>query len=260
MLQMSPSLRGIRGGMQHLTDAMLERAKLKGVKVYTGHILEAIASAPDNKVTLVFQNGETAVANRVILALPASPLKTLKGLPESIRSLLHSVLEVPLLKSFIVVQKPWWKENIPNVGVTAMPARELHYYRNDDLGCIMLYADRPYINFWSKYVVGHDCHNQVELEGNQDLQRMLAQQMHLDHRDIIAYGIRDWGRVPYGAACHLWRPGIQSWKIIEQLTAFALNSGERPNVHVCGEAFSDYQGFMEGALRTAYQVMTRIQG
>lgn len=259
MLQMSPALRGIKGGMQRLTDAMLDRAKLKGLKVYVGHVLQAIAPAPGNRVTLVFQNGESAVANRVILALPSWSLKTLKGLPARIRNLLDSVIEVPLLKSFIVVQKPWWKENIPNVGVTAVPARELHYYRHDDLGCIMLYADRPYINFWSKYI-SHDYHNQAELKGNQALQRMLAQQMHLNPRDIIAYGMRDWGRAPYGAACHLWRPGVQSWKIIEELTAFALNPGDRSNVHICGEAFSDYQGFMEGAVRTAYQVMTRIQG
>ena len=259
MLQMSKHLQGIKHGMQRLTDAMLARAVAKGVTVRLNHVLQALEPAGREAVTLIFSNGQTVTARHAVLALPSHALKAIKTLPERIKKLLGSVLEIPLLKCFFVVKKPWWQENIPNEGVTRFPARELHYYKQDGNGNIMVYADRPYINFWSKYVTG-DYQAQAEVDNNPELPLQFARQLGFDPREIIAYGIRDWGLEPYGAACHLWKPGIQFWKVMEALTAFPLIEGATSNVHICGEAFSDYQGFMEGALRTAHQVMIQIQG
>jgi monoamine oxidase len=72
-------------------------------------------------------------------------------------------------------------------------------------------------------------------------------------------GIRHWGTEPYGAACHLWKPGIKSWTVQERVAAFSLERNGPANVHICGEAFSDYQGFIEGALRTAHEVMGKME-
>jgi monoamine oxidase len=259
MLQMSKYLRGIKHGMERLTDTMLSRLVAKGVTVHQNHILQALEPAGREAVTLVFANGQTVTARQAVLAIPCHALKAIKNLPEHIKKLLGSVLEIPLLKCFFVVKNPWWQENIPNEGVTRFPARELHYYKQDGKGNLMVYADRPSINFWSKYVTG-DYQAQAEVGGNAQLPLQFARHLGLDPREIIAYGIRDWGREPYGAACHLWKPGVQSWKVMEALTAFPLIEGAAPNVHICGEAFSDYQGFMEGAVRTAHRVMNQIQG
>jgi hypothetical protein len=73
--------------------------------------------------------------------------------------------------------------------------------------------------------------------------------------NLLAYGIRDWSKDPYGAACHAWRPGRKSWEVIERLKAFSIGKRGLPNVHICGEAYSDYQGFIEGALRSAAIVL-----
>lgn len=68
---------------------------------------------------------------------------------------------------------------------------------------------------------------------------------------VTSYGIRDWAREPFGAGCHVWQPGVESWKVRERLAAFGANEATGPaNIHICGEAFSDYQGFIEGALRS----------
>jgi hypothetical protein len=78
---------------------------------------------------------------------------------------------------------------------------------------------------------------------------------------LLACGMRDWGKEPFGAAAHGWLPGVMSWKHIEFLEAFSLDpdsSGKR-NIHVCGEAFSDYQGFIEGSLRSARRVLRSIE-
>ncbi|MEM7372586.1 MAG: FAD-dependent oxidoreductase [Bacteroidota bacterium] len=76
--------------------------------------------------------------------------------------------------------------------------------------------------------------------------------------DIIEYGLRDWGLEPYGAGCHAWRPNCKSWEVRERIQAFALLGNDKvnkKNIHICGEAYSDYQGFIEGALRTANKVI-----
>ena len=86
-----------------------------------------------------------------------------------------------------------------------------------------------------------------------------AQQVKIDPRTILAYGIRDWTRDPYGGAGHPWRPGVEPWQVAERLAAFSLTGRAPANVHICGEAFSDFQGFMEGALRSAGHVLARIK-
>ncbi len=258
MLQMSKGLKGIKHGMQRITDSMLEKIKEKGVEVYKNHTLAAIMPSGKDEVALLFDNHRTVSAKHVILAIPQRSLKSIKNIPENIKKLLGSVMEIPLLKCFFVVKDPWWEQDITNEGLIPFPARELHYSKKFGKGNIMVYADRPYINFWSGYVNAEN-HEEAEMCGDKELPLMFARRMNIDPGNIIMYGIRDWSRDPYGAACHLWRPGVQSWKVSEKLEAFSLSEGGPKNVHICGEAFSNYQGFMEGSVRSAHNVMTKIQ-
>jgi hypothetical protein len=61
-----------------------------------------------------------------------------------------------------------------------------------------------------------------------------------------------------------WRPHSPRSKSDNEtsLIAFALagrdTSEHRKNVHVCGEAYSGFQGFIEGALATAEEVVAAI--
>jgi hypothetical protein len=73
------------------------------------------------------------------------------------------------------------------------------------------------------------------------------------------YAIRDWSYEPFGAAAHAWAPGARSWEARGRLAAFGFAT--QPDVeclHICGEAFSEYQGFIEGALRTAHDAVDAI--
>ncbi|MBI2852481.1 MAG: FAD-dependent oxidoreductase [Chloroflexi bacterium] len=255
MLQMSKYLKGIKGGMQSITDKMLEKVKSRGVQVFTHNTLSSLGPARGKKVALTFDAGQYT-ARHAILAIPSRPLKAIGGLPDDIRALLDSVIEIPLLKCFFVVKEPWWDENIPNKGVQTFPARELHYYKQGGKGMIMAYADRPYINFWSKYVKGRP-HHRAEINGNEELPQVFSAQTKIDPGTVTDFGIRDWTREPYGAGVHLWRPGFEPWKVGERLSAFSLPGASTKNVHICGEAFSDYQGFMEGAVRSAQSALAK---
>jgi hypothetical protein len=170
--------------------------------------------------------------------------------------LLHSVIPVPLVKCFFVVKDPWWHENTPNRGIRGFPTRELHYYRQEDRGNIMVYADRPCMSFWGRYVKA-EYHDRAEIDGDPELPLAFAKRMRIPPETILAYGIRDWGREPYRAAAHLWKPGISPWDVGAKLEAFSLTGHSPSNVHICGEAFSDYQGFMEGAIRSAHRALTK---
>lgn len=75
---------------------------------------------------------------------------------------------------------------------------------------------------------------------------------------VITWGIRDWSLPPYGAANHSWRPGVKSWEVMAALKQFRLEAGCPENVHICGEAYSDYSGFIEGALRSAEAALATI--
>ncbi|HEV7504593.1 MAG TPA: FAD-dependent oxidoreductase [Thermoanaerobaculia bacterium] len=90
----------------------------------------------------------------------------------------------------------------------------------------------------------------------------------LKEDDIESCGIRDWGRAPYLGACHAWRPESESWETLSRLAAFHLDANGweyKENkrtlscrdgiIHVCGEAYSDYHGFIEGSLRSAAHVL-----
>jgi monoamine oxidase len=76
---------------------------------------------------------------------------------------------------------------------------------------------------------------------------------------LCSYAIRDWSCPPFGAGCHAWRPEVKSWLVRSRLKAFGLaESTNTKNIHVCGEAYSDYQGFIEDALRSAADACSTI--
>jgi hypothetical protein len=258
MLQMSPNLRTFRHGMQALTDTMLERLRQRGAAIRRAHVLTGLEPYDRGRVLLHFSEGRNCIAKHVVLALPEHCLVRIGGLPLWIRSMFGSVLDIPLLKCFFVVEDPWWDEDIPHLDMPNLPAREVHYQKQDGKGLVMVYADRPYLSFWSQYLrKGYEA--RAEINGDPGLPLAFSRLMGIDPKRIVSYGIRHWGTEPYGAACHLWKPGIKSWKVQEKMAAFSLGRNGPANVHICGEAFSDYQGFIEGALRTAHDVMGKME-
>lgn len=164
----------------------------------------------------------------------------------------------------------------------------------DGYGMVLIYTDRPATEYWNLYV-SKKLHDRAEIKGNDKLKEQFARFMAkdvqdaLDHQEnpsfglqltdkaqnkfkeltfdecaqriedsVVTYGIRDWARPPYGAANHSWRPGVKSWEVQEHLRAFALGQNAPKNVHICGEAYSNYSGFIEGALNSAELVLSAI--
>ena len=99
--------------------------------------------------------------------MPKRPLERLT-LPAAVASQLGKVQDIALLKVFFVIDQPWWEDNRPpNRFAGDLPTRELHYSKSEDRtrGVIMLYTDRPALQFWTDYLTDdqqglpHDCGN-----------------------------------------------------------------------------------------------------
>jgi len=239
---------------------------------------------------------EKVLAREVILALPKRPLERLqlpdllKILPNdstAIEAALRSVKCLQLLKCFFILEDPWWEdERYLNKYAGDVPIREIAYYKSKEKtkGIIMIYTDHPAITFWSDYlrefekaaddnqgiykVWWRNEFKESTSEGKQQKRlwdRFVQFARDYEHHDfsanrLLACGIRDWGKDPFGGAAHGWLPGERSWEHIHYLAAFPTSSGShwKNRLHVCGEAFSDHQGFIEGSLRSVEETLFRM--
>jgi monoamine oxidase len=66
---------------------------------------------------------------------------------------------------------------------------------------------------------------------------------------------RDWGDNPFGGGCNSWNIGVKSWHVKHQLVQPLL--GRQP-LCICGEAYSDAQGWVESVLQTADLVLQKL--
>lgn len=168
----------------------------------------------------------------------------------------------------------------------------------DGYGMILLYTDKPATEFWNYYIENRNKHEFAEINNNDEIKQQFANFMSKDvyrslqgneamsttglqltkeallkyanmslteikddiEKSIVSYGIRDWSCAPYGAGNHCWRPGVKSWEIQEQFKAFALDNSEAKNIHIIGEAYSDYTGFIEGAINSSDWALEEITG
>jgi hypothetical protein len=212
-------------------------------------------------------------------------------------------MAVPLLKCFVLVDKPFWEDDRPaNRYAHTIPTREVHYWKTRDkkTGLVMMYTDRPGTEFWSNYLqdlptacvapgngeqtlsvairrqdsasifAWREMQDQGEWKrqkfDNERLLRTFFLYVRENHAEsvpdaqILAAAIRDWGLKPAYGATHAWRSG-SDWKaILGYLQAFSTMPDEAHGVlrfHVCSEAYSDYHGFIEGALRSARDMLAR---
>jgi hypothetical protein len=230
--------------------------------------------------------------SRVILALPKAPAYELVVASDHLKrthnkrggtlpEMLDASFGFPMVKAFFVVRDRWWEEaKRANWFATRFPTREVHYWKSRDpnsrRGMVMLYTDRPATSFWANYVPAGRQDDVEELANTKTdgdrkmirarLKQRLVQYINENHApdikeaDIIWCAIMDWGRRPYGAGNHAWRPERRFWETMADLGDITFDKDERfdSHVHICGEAFTDYTGFIEGSLRSATYALAQI--
>lgn len=285
-LRSTNSLRGISGGMSRIVTELKKKLDSYGIQVSYGHTLVGLKETEHrggHAVRLYFKDQDPVDAAHVVLALPRRPLHKLQLDPQNpIKNELDSVIGIPLLKLFFIVDQPWWEDDRPaNRFANDLPTREIHYWKNKDRskGMVMVYTDNPALQFWTDYLTGtggteseaiqekatcwflksDQAHTEDDTDNPRLWRRFVQYARDYEHNDftvdrLLACGMRDWSKDPYGAAVHVWRPRQESWTVMQKLAAFTMGRAPK-TVHICGDAYSDYQGFIEGALRSAARVL-----
>nr|WP_277351839.1 hypothetical protein [Antrihabitans stalactiti] len=272
-------------------------AQFANLSIHLSRTVKAIdVGARDLSLTLSTEGEGPEVRRfeRAVLAVPKVALERIVSASPNLRddssgrrneelsALLNSAFGFPMVKVFFVVRERWWEEaKRANWFATRFPTREVHYWKGradkSTRGLVMLYTDRPASSFWANYVPPGEQTDVEELcprGGNDDdyrrvLRARLKQRLvhyindnnvpDITAGDIVWCGIMDWGREPYGAANHAWRPERKYWETMADLADINVRgTPDGPRIHVCGEAYSDYHGFIEGSLRSATYTLAQI--
>lgn len=81
-----------------------------------------------------------------------------------------------------------------------------------------------------------------------EIARQLRQIHNLDYTPVVRNAsFRDWGEDPFGGGWNSWNIGVKSAEVRDKIV-HPLDDCE---LYICGEAYSDAQGWVEGALQTA---------
>lgn len=237
---------------------------------------------------LEFRNGQVVYARRLVLALPRRALELLERQGEfmrgaAVRELLCSVTGHPLFKLFLCYRYPWWAGTGVELGrtVTDMPLRQVYYFHSEEIGptgynpelrdslVMASYDDGSYVDFWSG--ICPEAHRQVR--GKPDAsrwQRFASPQGMIDRAqrqlkgvhqleylpEPYAAGFIDWGQDPYGGGWHSWNIHVKGWEVRERIRQ---PLADWP-VHICGEAYSSHQAWVEGALLSAESMLQGALG
>ena len=285
------TIRGEGGVSQIVTRLEQQLRSQRNVDIATGAEVIDVgpASAPERvELKVDYRDRDDVLPlefDHVILALPKLPLSKLtRRFPSDIVKYIDAVNGFPLLKLFAVLTPPWWAGGAKPTaqhGAHLVPTREVHYDESQGAarptGMVLLYTDRPANAYWTPYI--QVPHQAAQVNTPVTLKRDLAAQLvalkeqsetgsqesyraQIDQMEasIASFAIRDWSKPPFGAASHAWMPGFNVPEAMDRLKAFSLvGQPGRDNIHICGEAYSDYQGFIEGSLRSAAKAIASIR-
>lgn len=279
-------------GYDRLPQRLADEVQAMGGGVQLGACLKSF-DVQDGIVTLVFRPDQDHAdewqvrVRKLVLAMPRRSLELLdatgpvldKG-NRRVRELIESVEPIPLFKIFVCYRYPWWKSVNVQTGrsLTDMPIRQCYYWAvepkdaNTDGNSALLasYDDDLSVSFWAglrQRGAAQDIWPPANGDGAQTWEGHKAPPAMVAevHRQLVQmHGVayapqpyaacyRDWAEDPYGGGVNFWRIHAESWKVIP---AIIKPEPELP-VYVCGEAYSNEQGWVEGALQTAELMLTR---
>lgn len=247
------------------------------------------------KYQLIFLNLKTntewkVYANKLVLAMPRKSLELLdqnnfffnSNEKFTLNNNIRSVIMEPAFKILMGFQYPWWKELGIDHGhsITDLPMRQCYYFGTDiETSNSMLlgsYGDMETETFWKalsddkllfevKAIKSASLKELHQLDHVQATQLMVGELMkqlrELHGQEVtipepyVTY-FKDWTEEPFGAGYHAWKAGFSVKKVMQYMRK-PLNDED---IHICGEAYSDQQGWVEGALCEAEKMLQEYFG
>lgn len=264
-------------GYQQLPEALARDLRQVGVEITLGQTLTRIERRSAGGLSLTLDQAgiqQHRQADRLILALPRFPIARLvQASPDlqggSLEALLSAIDSVPACKIFLTFERPWWREvpdgpgQIKNdtygVSHTDLPMRQCYYLGmdpDDGRGLMMAsYGDGTAVEFWRALGPdsgrGQALKTELGQRARREIRRQLSDMHGVDVPEPLEGVFINWSQPPFGGAWHNWLPGWRSWQCARKI----LHPDPDWPIHVCGEAWSEAQGWTEGALRSAEQLL-----
>lgn len=235
----------------------------------------------------------TLETNKLVLAMPRRSLELLdqnnfffdQDTQKVLQKNMASVIKEPSLKILMGFEKPWWREDFgtdAGHSITDLPIRQCYYFGTDPCNGHSLflgsYNDMSTVTFWqtlanSKREGGikrelfkvkltqNFTQNDIDskLENNQATKVMVDEVMNQvkelhDRNDIpmpYVTWYKDWSKDPYGGGYHAWKANYN----IADTMKYMRNPYDSEAIYICGEAYSDQQGWVEGAFCVAERML-----
>jgi monoamine oxidase len=183
-------------------------------------------------------------------------------------------------------RKPWWREPLTGIrqgqSTTDIPIRQTYYFgtENEQPGgepentnslLMATYDDGRNIKYWIGFLREAESapryagagggdeqwrHNEPPQSMVDEVHRLLAEMHGVPAEDVpkpYAAAYRDWGIDPFGGGYNVWKINARSPQVMHDI----LHPVRDVPVYVCGEAYSNEQGWVEGALETAETMLER---
>jgi monoamine oxidase len=222
-------------------------------------------------------DGSSCTASAVVLAMPRRALESLTCsilATPAVQELIASVTGQPVLKIFCCYDEAWWS----SLGITGgssgtdLPIGQTWYWGPDSASnsnslLLASYCDTLATTYWEGLSSGPrfqttgpaspDPHWAAQAP-SADMVAEVQRQLELFHGmtvpDPYSAAWMDWSGDPYGGAYNSWNVGVRP----DDVAAAILQPDPAQSLYVCGEAYSFDQGWVEGALDTAEQVVERL--
>lgn len=242
------------------------------------------------KYELVFLNLKTntrwkVYANTIVLAMPRRSLELLDqnnfffdvNEDEVLDQNIRSVIKEPSFKILMGFHKPWWQALGIDSGhsITDLPMRQCYYFGTDpDTNNSMLlgsYGDMNTETFWKALsddkvlfeVKSLESASLAELQELNEVQatRLMVNELMNQLRELHGKNVdipepyvtyfKDWTDDPFGAGYHAWKAGYSVGDVMKYMRQPKAEEA----IHICGEAYSDQQGWVEGAFCEAEKML-----
>ena len=230
------------------------------------------------------------LARKLILAMPRRSLELIEQSgavlgpdQHEVHRLIESVVPIPLFKLALCYRTRWWEKLGISQGqsITDLPIRQCYYWPVGDdteAGAILIYDDGLDLDYWAglrdspaKYTnQAHapaagglpadewNQHPAPELMVNEAHRQLLIMHGVEDHPDLRPYAAayRDWGDDPFGGGANFWPQHVESYDVGHRI----IHPVPHVPAYICGEAYSHAQGWVEGALATAEEMLQKHLG
>jgi monoamine oxidase len=285
----------VNSGYETVVYELKDEFLAAGGEVFQEHSLKILDSTKENGLHhLTFLDGKGEIkevwAEQVILALPRRSLELIeiKGvLSESnqkFRKAVRSVTPIPFFKVFVCYHEAWW-ENLgitKGRSVTDLPVRQCYYWgtegaqeganpNNTNSVLLASYDDSGDVNYWTglidetEEILLTSTHRFDDGENDtwrkhlaprrltEEINRQLAEIHGLQYVPAFySAAYMDWSKDPYGGGINVWNIHEKSWELIP----YMVNPTEGlERIFICGDAYSNKQGWVEGALETAEMML-----